>query len=66
MEQTKATTLHLLTRDGVVTCRFESGLTHEQYDSLFKFVQRAETREELESYLVRFATKWKTEIVFGD
>ena len=58
MESTKNTALNLLTQEGSVSCRFERELTPEQYDSLAKFVQNAETKEEMESYLRRFSEKW--------
>jgi hypothetical protein len=65
MEIANATTLNLLTREGIVTCRFESQLHAEQYEALFEFVRRAETRRELEGHLVRFAEKWGTVVAIS-
>ena len=63
MGATETTSLNLLTREGIVTCCFESKLSPEQYDSLFKFVRQAETREQLKGYLARFADKWNIGLV---
>jgi hypothetical protein len=60
VEATHPTTLNLLTPEGIVTCRFEGQLNAEQYQSLVEFVRHAETRPELEGYLMRFADKWRT------
>jgi hypothetical protein len=62
VELTDTTTFNLLTPEGVVTCRFEKQLNAEQYDILFQFVRRAESRQELESYLLRLADKWGTAV----
>jgi hypothetical protein len=62
VESTKNTALNLLTQEGAVACFFEPELTAEQYDTLFDFVQRAETKAELESYLRRFADKWQMRV----
>ena len=60
------TTLNLLTRSGVVFVAFKPALSADQYATLLKICQVAETAEELQNTILTWARAERLEVSFKE